>query len=1342
MIKKICFSVLILIIVIGFNSFIISAEEVPLINPLNNIEAYEDFEYENGTYANYQYEDEQGEYVKIYLRGDYWEYTVPDIADREEAREDFIKYLDSLAGKIISQSEDYIIFSVPGDSGKIWWGEAYFYNNDYRVNLIKEWNLAPGKTITRKVGGDTRSWIFKTDYEGNKFTTLRISLKNGTFDLSVYLMNKTIGKYERSYNYHRRLYGDYYNLYYLDDIPQKAGEIYWEISDYDIEEPVEISITMEEVVELPTFKDGEDIGALHVKGVAFGRVSVEPASSTTVSHPEINELSYKGDLTPEGDTIFWLPAGYWKVRVVPENIEKVNLCETQLVPVNTGETTVLEIPSFLNSALSTGYDSEGGLEIIGAREMNNQGIITFKLQEEGINKLLPGLENSKVYEGGKQVVINEIIPLVDTANIVLLLDSSGSMKGQMKDTLKTAREFIQSLPDNINIHVFDFDTKPKLLKGNSKKEVLESLKGIKADGATALYDTILSGLDLLLEKDCPNLLLFTDGVDANWDDSGPGSIATQDKVLFAVEQSGVPLYTIGFGPGHDNSILTTMADISGGIYYPADDQTALSEVFNAIKESISQSYQISYNRPEIANLSDNPVISIMIDVSGSMNRDPEEEGCGYRIEKVKNLLRNFILNLPDKSLAQLQSFNDDIYINQILTDNKAELLQALGELNANGGTDILGSVKTAVDSLENVSSRRRILLYVTDAALDVEEEDKEEFNLLLKKIGEENISVIWIGIGMTEKEEVFTQAAELSGGEFLVTEDTVVLENKFNEILQKISEPSMGERKTSLRVVIKEKTESGRINILSDSETVDFSLPEVGDIIKIPDSIGYQTGLPFVKYNKEVKELISKEDIPDRDMLITRRIPMEVKGSNQAMEVKIEEAVFMNRIKGIEVPWNRRILALSMELSNILPEQEVVVNPDGSSHPSSWIDGSGSKGEKVIKRIPYLIPDLSSHLFLNYNNLVMYPISPVTWITEEPLLSPGENNIMINPEQIIRGVCVFIIDNEPMDQASLHFYDTDYGHISLPLVGEIEQQELVLEELPTGTPEKLSEAFSFSVTGVKDKEILQTIEAGEDNFFRIVEGKFTSQVQALLDIKPEEHFYLRFSTEKGDLYVPLNPVTGLLPFGLSNQAILAPGSSNRARFAFQVPKYLTENYPGQLFIELKGDDVVLPPGEVVNHSPEAELFTGDGIELQVNELASYNGWVVADLTIFDQKDGYGTSLNDAFVLVRDDYTGEAVSAKTTQEVSAHKGLGGFSNNSREIEYMIKPVDSTEGLLFGYDNKTVVYDGTNRRVIFLFEIPREGEDHSWTLESQFFTELKQEVRIEDYSEPELLVEKLE
>ncbi len=121
---------------------------------------------------------------------------------------------------------------------------------------------------------------------------------------------------------------------------------------------------------------------------------------------------------------------------------------------------------------------------------------------------------------------------------------------------------------------------------------------------------------------------------------------------------------------------------------------------------------------------------------------------------MKHLFHDFIGQLPDNSLMQLLSFSTELKFDQVFTSRKSELLQALGNLKAVGGTDILNSVYVTYHSLKQIPSEKRVIVYVTDAALDVEEDKKTFFEEMLNGIKEEGIQVLWVGLGTKERHSI------------------------------------------------------------------------------------------------------------------------------------------------------------------------------------------------------------------------------------------------------------------------------------------------------------------------------------------------------------------------------------------------------------------------------------------------------------------------------------------------------------------------------------------------------------------------------------------------------------
>lgn len=162
-------------------------------------------------------------------------------------------------------------------------------------------------------------------------------------------------------------------------------------------------------------------------------------------------------------------------------------------------------------------------------------------------------------------------------------------------------------------------------------------------------------------------------------------------------------------------------------------------------------------------LSNVPVVSLMVDTSGSMDSSPQEyDDSNYRMQKVKNVLHDFVLGLPDDTLIQVGSFDWQTQIDQSLTVDKAAVLHAVGTFHAGGATDTVGSINTALRTLRATPSSNKTLIYITDAAIDPKESGGQ-VNELIMGFANSDIKVIWVGIGLEGQEEIFATIAERSG---------------------------------------------------------------------------------------------------------------------------------------------------------------------------------------------------------------------------------------------------------------------------------------------------------------------------------------------------------------------------------------------------------------------------------------------------------------------------------------------------------------------------------------------------------------------------------------------------
>ncbi|MDF2675350.1 MAG: Mg-chelatase subunit ChlD, partial [Clostridiales bacterium] len=635
---------------------------IPKINPLGSQNLYYGTEHAVGEHEltfvdNYQETSRS-------FSGELWRLMVKH--DSPNPLYFLKKYAKKLGAQIYpSPYEDRVVFSLKNEKEPdvIWWGDAKYNGEGYELSVLKELHALPDKLLTfkpKEMGSGILNFSFATSSQGKQFQAITVTVPSGVVSATAsYYMEK--GVLSRKFDYSRELNSIKTSSFVLDDIPQGEGTLFWNFTWEEGNAPGEVTVLLQELYDIPQIKMGDELGALKISGIPFGSARVEVPKGGDVQHAD--GYSLEGDITPEGDTLFWLPAGFWNVVLEAEGIN-ITSSKSRLVPVNAGEMTLLKLPNALKSTysnLNAIYEevdtTAEGIELFETKDLSETATISFAVHDPKKRDIFPDDKNTKVLEGGREVKIIDINRQGIPPSVVLLLDSSGSMKKEMAATIEAAKKFVQGLPENTFIQIVDFDSQARVLKGTTKAEVIKSLETVTAFGSTVLYDSIVMGLKILKDKQRPTLVVFSDGKDSSHDPKDVGSTATKQEVIDGIKEAIIPLYTIGFGPGHDGSTLKEFAGVSEGVYYPANDQKALENVFTAINSKFGNMFTLTYERPKELPKADTPVVSLVMDNSGSMDTDPAEEGCGYRIDKVKTLFHDFIVKLPEECLTQMINFH-------------------------------------------------------------------------------------------------------------------------------------------------------------------------------------------------------------------------------------------------------------------------------------------------------------------------------------------------------------------------------------------------------------------------------------------------------------------------------------------------------------------------------------------------------------------------------------------------------------------------------------------------------------------------------------------------------------
>ncbi len=221
-----------------------------------------------------------------------------------------------------------------------------------------------------------------------------------------------------------------------------------------------------------------------------------------------------------------------------------------------------------------------------------------------------------VYEDGRPQKLSLFAPAIEKGegagtdalalNLGMLLDTSESMKEQIRLSQESAIRFLESVPRARDLLLIFFDQDIRLSRYTSENQqgLFERILDSKGKGNTALYDAISVYLSRVAESGGRKVLLvFTDGDDST---SAIGLI----DVLNLVRSSGVTVYPISFTAGSfgvgsrsylsANAFLTQLADTSGGQVFAPKASKELATVYAKILDELASQYVLGFvsDRPE------------------------------------------------------------------------------------------------------------------------------------------------------------------------------------------------------------------------------------------------------------------------------------------------------------------------------------------------------------------------------------------------------------------------------------------------------------------------------------------------------------------------------------------------------------------------------------------------------------------------------------------------------------------------------------------------------------------------------------------------------------------------
>lgn len=213
----------------------------------------------------------------------------------------------------------------------------------------------------------------------------------------------------------------------------------------------------------------------------------------------------------------------------------------------------------------------------------------------GTDTLLSGLSSKDVrvqIDAGspaRPLAVSDVHPIDEPLSVVVLVDRSGSMRGDALEQAKRATvRLCASLPATAQIEVMSFsDQCVSIFTGRAGRslEIEIALKPLAASGGTRLWGAAHDGLaSLVKQKGRTFLVLFSDGGD---DHGVEGRGAVMQRAL----AQGTTIHSVGLrGAELDAKGLSVVAVATGGVYAEAESAQLIPEQFAKIVREIRRPF--------------------------------------------------------------------------------------------------------------------------------------------------------------------------------------------------------------------------------------------------------------------------------------------------------------------------------------------------------------------------------------------------------------------------------------------------------------------------------------------------------------------------------------------------------------------------------------------------------------------------------------------------------------------------------------------------------------------------------------------------------------------------------
>jgi len=205
------------------------------------------------------------------------------------------------------------------------------------------------------------------------------------------------------------------------------------------------------------------------------------------------------------------------------------------------------------------------------------------------------LDNDKLQ--GVDLFVNEVQPIT----VVVMLDTSASMTGNLKLLEQAAEQFLIRLLPKDKGMVGAFNDKIEFFPAtftHDRDRLIAALRELDFGNPTRLYDAIAASMDRLFKIDGRRVVLvFTDGDDT-------GSREGMPNVLDRARENEVMIYAIGLRSDYFNgsrqmrtkpdSGLRRLAEETGGGYFELEKTAELAPTFTRVAQELHSQYVLGF----------------------------------------------------------------------------------------------------------------------------------------------------------------------------------------------------------------------------------------------------------------------------------------------------------------------------------------------------------------------------------------------------------------------------------------------------------------------------------------------------------------------------------------------------------------------------------------------------------------------------------------------------------------------------------------------------------------------------------------------------------------------------